>query len=151
MVRIEASRTFPVGREVGFDFITNPTNWPSFWPDLVDIPDLGRARWREPGDTVRLRMRLAGRVTDLHMTLDQLSRPALVRYHTVQQRMPAAAHERHFENADGGFNFRLVVCYVPRPGLAGLFDRTLLRFAAARALHRTLGNLGRRLPGPTPS
>ena len=58
---------------------------------------------------MRLRMRLAGRLTELHMTLDQLDRPALVRYHTVQNRMPDATHQRHFEPAAEGFNYRLVV------------------------------------------
>jgi Polyketide cyclase / dehydrase and lipid transport len=146
MVRIETSRSFQVEREVGFDYITDPTNWPQFWADLVEIPDLGRARWQEPGDTMWLRMRLAGRLTDLHMTLDELSRPTLVRYHTVQQGMPDTAHERYFEPADGGFKYRLVICFAPRAGLAGLFDRTLLRYAATRALRRTLDNLARQLP-----
>jgi Polyketide cyclase / dehydrase and lipid transport len=91
MARIETSNTFPVEREVGFQYITEPTNWPKFWPDLVDIPDLDRARWRDPGDSVRLRMRLAGRIADLRMTLDELSPPALVRYHTVQQGMPTVS------------------------------------------------------------
>jgi hypothetical protein len=142
------SRTFPVDPEVGFDYITDPANWPRFWADLVDIPDLGRARWQEPGDSMRLRMRLAGRLTDLHMNLDQMNRPVLVRYHTTQQGMPDAAHERHFEPATEGFSFRLVIRFAPRAGLAGLFNRTLFRYAAARALSRTLDNLARRLQAP---
>ena len=141
MVRIEASRDYPVEREVAFDYITNPRNWPEFWPDLVDIPELEQTTWQEPGDTARLQMRLAGRVTELHMTLDERSRPALVRYHSTQQGVPDAVHERHFEPAAEGFNYRLVVSFEPRAGLAGLFDRTLVRFAAGRALRRTLDNL----------
>jgi uncharacterized protein YndB with AHSA1/START domain len=145
VVRIEKSRIYPVDREVAFDYITNPRNWPAFWPDLVDIPDLERTTWEKPGDTARLRMRLAGRSTELHMTLDELSRPALVRYRSVQQGVPDAAHERHFTPADDGFEYRLVVVFEPRPGLAGLFDRTVVRWAAARALGRTLDNLAPRL------
>lgn len=148
MVRIEKSSTFPVDQEVGFDYITDPTNWPRFWADLVEIPDLDRASWQKPGDTMRLRMRLAGRLTELHLTLDQLSRPALVRYHTVQQGMPDAAHERYFEPVPEGFTYRLVISFTPRAGLAGLFDRTLFSYAAARALRRTLDNLARQLPAP---
>jgi hypothetical protein len=141
MVRIEASRDYQVDREVAFDYITNPRNWPEFWPDLVDIPELEQTTWQEPGDTARLQMRLAGRVRDLHMTLDERSRPALVRYHSTQQGVPDAVHERHFEPAAEGFNYRLVVSFEPRAGLAGLLDRTLIRFAAGRALRRTLDNL----------
>ncbi|MCP9486301.1 MAG: SRPBCC family protein [Gaiellaceae bacterium MAG52_C11] len=147
-MRIEASRTLPVDREVGFDYITDPKNWPHFWPDLVDIPGLGRLSWQEPGDTMRLRMRLAGRAIDLDMTLEELRRPALVRYRTAQQGMPDTAHERYFEPAATGFEYRLVVSFMPRSGLAGLFDRTLLRYATARALRRTLDNLVRQLPAP---
>jgi hypothetical protein len=146
MVRLEESRVFPVEREVGFDYITKPVNWPEFWPDLVDIPDLERTRWRESGDTARLQMRLAGRLTELHMTLDELTRPALVRYHSTQAGVPDAEHERHFEPAAGGFEYRLVVSFAPRAGLRGLFDRTVVRYAASRALRRTLDNLERELP-----
>ena len=144
-MRIEGSRIFPVEREVGFDYVTKPANWPEFWPDLVDIPDLDRTTWQKPGDTARLRMRLAGRMTELHMTLDELRRPALVRYHSTQQGVPDAAHERHFEPAAGGFDYRLVVSFEPRPGFAGLFDRTVVRYAASRALRKTLDNLSERL------
>jgi polyketide cyclase/dehydrase/lipid transport protein len=146
MVRLEQSRVFPVEREVGFDYITKPTNWPEFWPDLVEIPDLEQTRWQEPGDTARLQMKLAGRLTELHMTLELLTRPVLVRYHSTQQGVPDAAHERHFEPAAGGFEYRLVVSFEPRPGLAGLFDRTVVRYATSRALRRTLDALDERLP-----
>jgi hypothetical protein len=77
----------------------------------------------------------------LHMTLDERSRPALVRYHSTQQGVPDAVHARHFEPAADGFSYRLVVTFAPRSGLAGLFDRTLVRYAAGRALRRTLDNL----------
>ena len=49
--------TFAVSGGVGFRYITEPTNWPKFWLDLMDIPDLDRARWRDPGDSVRLTTR----------------------------------------------------------------------------------------------
>jgi hypothetical protein len=146
VVRIEASSTFPVDREAGFDYITDPTNWPQFWPDLVEIPDLGHARWQQPGDTMRLRMRLAGRLTDVHMTLDHLERPDVVRYLSAQKGLPDATHERYFERAPEGLAYRLVVSFAPRAGPAGLLDRTLFRYAVTRALRRTIDNLARELP-----
>jgi uncharacterized protein YndB with AHSA1/START domain len=146
VIVVEASSTFPVDRETGFDYITDPANWANFWPGLVGIPDLERSRWQEPGDTMRLRMRLAGRLTDLHMALEQMTRPALVRYRTTQPGLPDAAHERHFEPAPEGFLYRLVVSFAPRDGLAGLFDRTVVRYSIDRALRRTLGNQARLLP-----
>ena len=69
-----------------------------------------------------------------------------MRYHSTQQGVPDAAHERHFEPAAEGFEYTLVVSFEPRPGLAGLFDRTVVRYATSRALRRTLDNLVQRLP-----
>jgi hypothetical protein len=49
--------------------------------------------------------------------------------------------------ADRGLEYTLVVSFEPRPGLAGLFDRSVVRYATSRALRRTLDNLERQLPG----
>jgi hypothetical protein len=48
MIRIERSTVFPVSPEVGFDYITKPTNWPEYWPDLVGILNLEQTRGRSP-------------------------------------------------------------------------------------------------------
>ena len=80
------------------------------------------------------------------MTLDQLERPEVVRYHSAQKGLPDASHERHFEPAPEGFIYRLVVSFAPRAGPAGLLDRTLFRYAATRALRRTIVNLAQELP-----
>ena len=61
-----------------FRYSTEPTTGPKFWLDLLDLPDLDRARWRDPGDSVRRRMRLTGRIADIHMTL-VLRPPSLAR------------------------------------------------------------------------
>lgn len=60
----------------------------------MDIPDLDRARWRDPGDSVRLRMRLAGRIADLHMTLVELRPPALARRPCPSEGRPDASSPR---------------------------------------------------------
>jgi uncharacterized protein YndB with AHSA1/START domain len=36
-VRIEARGRFAVSPREGFDYITDPTNWPQYWPDFVRI------------------------------------------------------------------------------------------------------------------
>ena len=41
-VRIEVNRRFGVPLREGFDYITDPNNWPQYWPDLVRI-EPGRA------------------------------------------------------------------------------------------------------------
>lgn len=147
MVRIEVAHRFDVDRETAFDYITDPANWPAYWPGLVGRPELDGSGWRTPNAVARLRMRLGGRRTELTMTLDQWVRPERVCYGSVQPGLAPARHERHFEPAPVGFVYRLVVSYNPRPGWAGLLDRTLVRWAIRRALRQTVAALDQRLPG----
>ena len=142
MTRIEVDTRFDVSLEDGFDYITNMDNWPQYWPGLVRIePD---SRWREPGDQARLVLRLLGRPVELEMTLRQFVPYRLVEYTSVQRGLPDAHHERHFEEADGGLGYRIVVSYEPRPGWRGVLDRVVVRRAIERAMRETLGNLERR-------
>jgi hypothetical protein len=145
MIRIEEARDFAVERSAAFDYITDPHNWHEYWPDLVGVADVD-ASWHDPGDRMRLRMRLNGRPVELDLTLGERVRPSLVTYRSVQAGLPDVAHERHFTAGGApGFRYRVTVEYEPRGGLAGLVDRTLVRFGMRRALRRTLDNLSQRL------
>ena len=57
----------------------------------------------------------------------------LVTYTSTQPGLPDAYHERHFEPEGDGFVYRLVVEYEPRSGIAGAFDRVLLKRGIRRA------------------
>jgi Polyketide cyclase / dehydrase and lipid transport len=140
-VRIEVQTRFNVSLNEGFDYITNMENWPHYWPGLVRIePD---SRWRDPGDQARLVLRLLGRPVELEMTLRQFVPYRLVEYTSVQRGLPDAHHERHFEEADGGLDYRIVVSYEPRPGWRGVLDRVVVRRAIERAMRQTIANLDR--------
>jgi hypothetical protein len=141
MTRIEVKTRFDVSLEDGFDYITDMDNWPHYWPGLVRIePD---SRWREPGDRARLVLRLLGRPVELEMTLRQFVPYRLVEYTSVQRGLPEAHHERHFEGADSGLGYRIVVSYEPRPGWRGMLDRVVVRRAIERAMRETIANLER--------
>jgi Polyketide cyclase / dehydrase and lipid transport len=141
MTRIEVETRFDVSLEGGFDYITNMDNWPQYWPGLVRIePD---SRWREPGDRARLVLRLLGRPVELEMNLRQFVPHRLVEYTSVQRGLPDARHERHFEEADGGLGYRIVVSYEPRAGWRGILDRVVVRRAIERAMRQTIANLER--------
>jgi hypothetical protein len=141
-VRIEVNQRFGVSLRQGFDYITDPGNWPEYWPGLVRIEP--GSRWREPGDRARLVLRLLGRPVELNMTLRRIAPYRAVEYTSVQRGLPDAHHERHFADADGDLAYRIVVSYQPRRGWRGLFDRLLVRRAIARAARRTVANLDRR-------
>ena len=79
------------------------------------------------------------------MTVLEFERDRLVTYRSTQPGLPDARHERHFERDGDGFLYRLVVEYEPRGGIAGLFDRTLLRRGIGRAFRETFAALEREL------
>jgi Polyketide cyclase / dehydrase and lipid transport len=139
MTRIEVATRFDVSLREGFDYITDMGNWPHYWPGLVRIEP--NSRWHEPGDQARLVLRLLGRPVELEMTLRQFVPYRLVEYTSVQRGLPDAHHERHFEEADGGLGYRIVVSYEPRPGWRGVLDRVVVRRAIDRAVRETVGNL----------
>ena len=141
-VRIEVESRFGVSPHEGFAYITDPENWPEYWPDLVRIEP--GSRWREPGDRARLVLRLLGRPVELEMTLRRLVPDRLAEYTSAQRGLPDAHHERHFVDTGGALGYRIVVSYAPRHGWRGILDRTLVRLAIRRAARRTIANLHRR-------
>jgi Polyketide cyclase / dehydrase and lipid transport len=141
MIRVEHTHTFPVSVGDGFAYITDTRNWNAFFPNFVRLHDAARARWDTPGDQVTVVIRLLGREVQVRMTLEQYQRDTRVTYVSRQQGLPDASHERHFRGVPNGFEFRPVVAFEPRSGLAGLFDRLLVRRAIAGALATTIENL----------
>lgn len=144
-VRIEQRRRFAVPVERGFDYITDQSNWPEYWPGFVRL-EPGSA-WGEPGDGSRLVLRVLGRPTTLELTLRRHERPRAVEYDSVQRGLPDARHQRLFEPDADGFGYTVVVEWEPRRGLRGLLDRTLVRILAGRIVRKTLDNIGRALGG----
>jgi uncharacterized protein YndB with AHSA1/START domain len=143
VTRIEGARRFDVPVERGFAFITDPANWPSFWPGYVRLEP--GSSWGAPGDTARLVTRILGRERELAMRITDLQPNRLMRYESTQPGLPDARHERHFEPDGEGFVYRLVVEYEPRPGAAGLLDRLLLPRGLRRAFESTFDALEREL------
>lgn len=141
-IRIEVDRRLPVSVKDGFDYITDPGNWPEYWPRLVRITSAGR--WREPGDRASLVLRMLRRDVELEMELVRFEPYRLVEYTSQQRGLPAARHRRHFEEADDELAYRIGVEYEPRPGWRSLFDRLVVRRAIERTVDETIANLERR-------
>jgi uncharacterized protein YndB with AHSA1/START domain len=135
LVRVEAARRYDVPVEHGFAFITDPANWSRFWPGYVRLEQ--GSSWGASGATARLAIRLFARERELTMTIRTFEPSRLVTYTSTQPGLPDAYHERHFEPEGHGFVYRLVVEYEPRGGIAGVFDRVLLRRGIRRAFERT--------------
>jgi uncharacterized protein YndB with AHSA1/START domain len=147
-VRITAETHFAFPLRAGFDYITDLRSWPEYWPGLVRLAP--ESRWAQPGDTARLTLKLAGRPTELEMTLTRVVPYRLVEYSSVQRGLPRATHERHFADAPGGFDYRIVIDLDPRNGLPGLFDRLVVPRIVGRTARQTLANLERRFAESDP-
>jgi Polyketide cyclase / dehydrase and lipid transport len=141
-VRIEVERWFEVSVREAFNYITDPANWPEYWPRFVRLaPD---SRWREPDDRARLTLRMLAREVELEMTLSRIEPYRVVEYTSTQRGLPAARHWRHFDKAGGGLAYRIVIEYSPRAGWRGMLDRTVVRLATTRTARTTMANLERR-------
>lgn len=146
MTRVEAAHRFDVPVERGFAFITDTANWSRFWPGFVRLEE--GSRWGAVGDTALLVTRLLRRDRLLTMTITAFEPNRLVVYTSTQPGLPAASHERHFEPQGDGFDYRLVVEYAPRRGVAGLYDCFLLAPGIRRAFRRTFASLDREFAQP---
>jgi Polyketide cyclase / dehydrase and lipid transport len=145
-IRVEHAHRLPVPVVDGFDYITDLGNWHEYWPGLVRVEP--GSRWSVPGDRTGLVLRLLGRETEMKMTLNRLEPYRLVEYTSEQPGLPDARHGRYFDDdGTGSLDYRLLVEYVPRRGLRGLFDRVLFRRAVKSALRETADNLDTRLGG----
>jgi uncharacterized protein YndB with AHSA1/START domain len=141
-VRVEVEQRFAVSVQDGFDYITDPDNWPEYWPGLIRVTSA--ARWREPGDEARLVLRLLRREVELEMRLVRFEPYQLVEYTSDQRGLPAARHWRYFDPAGEGLAYRIAVEYRPRFGWRGLFDRLVVRRSIERTIAETMANLERR-------
>jgi hypothetical protein len=141
-IRVEARRLLPVTLRDGFDYITDPANWPEYWPRFVRMSSV--PRWRQPGDRVSLVLRIVGRDVELRLTLVRIEPYRLVEYTSEQRGLPAARHERHFAERDGQLDYRIAVEFEPRPGWRAVFDRLVVGRVIDRSLRETIANLERR-------
>jgi hypothetical protein len=141
MIRVELTHTFPISVGDGFAYITDTKNWNAFFPNFVRLDDAASAKWDTPGDKVAVVIRLLGREVQVNMTLEQYQKDNRITYVSRQRGLPDASHERHFRSVPGGFEFRPVIAFEPRSGLAGLLDRLVVGRAVAGALTKTVENL----------
>jgi hypothetical protein len=132
-------RDLPVGAREGFDYITNITNWPAYWPRFVEILDRDLVRWREPGDQVSVVVAARRRPTQLNMTLETFVPYERVQYRSAQDGLPDLHHERLFDDSNGRLRYTIAVAYEPR----GLFDRFVLPRFVRQSLVETMENLER--------
>ena len=141
MIRVELAQDFPVSPETAFAYITDMANWQRFFPGFVRITNPTEARWAKPGDRVTVLARLFGRESELHMELQDFRPAEAVRFVLRQRGLPDMQHERLFDATSAGCACRFVAAFEPRPGLARLLDRLLVKRALVRSFNSALSRL----------
>jgi Polyketide cyclase / dehydrase and lipid transport len=138
VIRVSEGGVLPVSVPEGCRYITDPANWPEYWPGATAVEAPG---WSRPGDEATVTMKLLGRQVELRLVLEELVPGELVRYSSTQRGLPDAHHERRFADAEGRLLYTLVTEYEPRGVLWGLYDRTIVPRAVRRAMRTTLRRL----------
>jgi uncharacterized protein YndB with AHSA1/START domain len=123
----------PFPRDEVFDYVSDPRHWPEFFREVEAVDQV--EGWDRPGGRCRVRVRVLGRRQYI-AELVEFDRPRLTRDVARQAGMPDVEHEHVFSEVPEGTRLDNIARYRPRPGLVGLYDRTVLRWAAQRTYRR---------------
>jgi hypothetical protein len=139
MFQIRHGGTFPVGRGVLFEFVSEPTNWVLIFDSTVAVDF---RRWEESGDVCHVTSKIGGRTRRTTFTLRKLERPVAMDYTAAGPGSPDMVCRRQFFEEDGRSRLDGVVEVTPRRGIAGLADRTLGRWLLQRMYDQGMDHLG---------
>lgn len=102
---------------------------------------MAHARWGTPGDQLKVVLRFLTREVTISMELETFEKDSLVIYRSRQRGLPDARHYRHFTAVPEGFEYRILVEYLPRRGLVKIFDRVFVRWVLEKTFRRTIKSL----------
>ncbi len=135
----------PVPQEWAFAFVSDPRQWPLFFPTMESGEPLDG--WGSPGGRARMRVRFLGRLRTLELELLEWDAPRSFRYLASRPGWPPLDHARVFVPEDGGTRLRASTVLHPRPGVRGVLDRVQLRLAR-RLLDDAMARLPAAVCGP---
>ena len=117
-MRFEMTRTFPVPRQQGWDFVEDFHTWPD-WLN-VDIVDPEEAARSKPGDTVKVAGKMLGMRFPGELVLEETTAPEMSRTLWRWPGWPDVHVEQHYSHAGpGAFTLRLVAYVDEDAGLMG--------------------------------
>jgi hypothetical protein len=137
---VTRSREYAIERKRLFDHATDPVNWPSYYNGMIEV--LPFDRFEEPGDTVTVRYRILGRITDVEVTLVERRPAERIRLRADATGLPSVEHDWTYADTDDGTRV-IVTMQTPEVDswLGRTLDRLVLPRQLERDLHRSLDNL----------
>jgi uncharacterized protein YndB with AHSA1/START domain len=131
-MHFSATVTFP--REEVFDYVSDPRHWSEFFPAVESVEQV--EGWDAPGGRCRVLLRLPpGRRQWLDYELTEFDRPRLYR-DVARATGEPDEHERVFVEVAQGTRLESTIRHPPRPGVAGLLERVVLRWVVRRMYDR---------------
>lgn len=141
-MRFEMTRTFPVPRQRGWDYIEDFHTWPEWQNvEIVDPEDCARAR---PGDTVKVAGKMLGLRFPGELILEEMVVPEMSRTLYRWPGWPDIHVEQHYSHAGpGAFTLRLVAYLDEDAGLLGRSTAWLMTNAPFMMQREVRGDLDR--------
>jgi hypothetical protein len=133
VAHVEMTRRYPMDRKLLFDHLTDPTNWPTYYNNIIDVEPF--ERFAVAGDTLTARYRLLGRVVDLEVRLLELTPPDRIRLLASAPGLPPLEQDWIYEEHDEGSNIH---ARMETPEVDSWLGRTLERFVMPRQMERDL-------------
>jgi hypothetical protein len=130
---VEMTREFPMDRKLMFDHLTDPTTWPTYYNNIIEVKPFDR--FTEVGDQLTARYRLLGRAVDLDVELLELNPPDRIRLLAKAPGLPPLEQDWIYEDADGGTRIH---ARVETPEVDSWLGRALDRYVVPRQLERDL-------------
>jgi hypothetical protein len=130
---VTRSHEYAIERKQLFDHATDPVNWPSYYNGMLEV--LPFDRFEEPGDTVTVRYRILGRVTNVEATLVERRPAERIRLRADATGLPSVQHHWAYEDTDNGTR---VTVTMQTPDVDSWLGRTLDRLVLPRQFERDL-------------
>lgn len=132
MVTVEMSREYSVDREVLWEQLTAPDNWPTFYNNMIEA----RAdRFSEPGDTASTTYRVLGRSTSGVVQVLEIVPGERLKIRGELRGLPPVEYDWTYADSEGGTT---ITVHMESVEVDSWLGRTLDRFLIPRQLEKDL-------------
>lgn len=140
MATVEMSRDYPVETQELFGYLSDVSNWPSYYNNILDATG---GQFQVPGDTATFRYRILGRIADVSAEVLEGTPGERVRLVARTKGLPDTEHDWRYEPTSTGTTVR-VTLHAPEPDnwLGRVVDRVVIPRQFEKDLNRTLDNIG---------
>ena len=140
MPQVTNRAEFPVDRRTAFDYLTDPTNWPSFYSNLTEVA-VGQT-FAEQGDVVTFRYSILGRPVTASAVLHEVVTGERIRTTVSTPGLPDVHQDWRYSDTSDGFAIEVTMNTDGATSFLGkVIDRYVIPKALQRDVEKTLENM----------